>query len=62
MFTVLSVSVFTGHQALPLMAALCNPGFGLAMALFFLGTVGLWKENQSWRPGAAFGSSLWLTH
>lgn len=31
-FTLLSVSVFTGHQALPLTVALCDPGSGLAMA------------------------------
>lgn len=43
---LLPVSVFTGRQALPLFAALCDPGFGLAMALFLLGTVGFRKNTE----------------
>ena len=55
-FTLLSVSVFTGRPALPVAAALHDPGFGLAKALFFLGTLGLWKGPQNWSPRAGFGS------
>lgn len=32
-----AVSVFTGHQALPVAAALCHHGFGLTTAFFSLG-------------------------
>lgn len=46
-FTLLPVSVFTGRQAVPPAAALCDPGFGLATALFFLGTLGLWTEPKA---------------
>lgn len=35
---------------------LCDLGFGLAVALFFRGTLGSWKEHQTWSPGAVFGS------
>lgn len=55
-FTLLSVSVFTGRQALPVAAALCDPGFGLAKTLFFLGALGLRKGPQNWSPRAGFGS------
>lgn len=35
---------------------LCDLGFGLAIALFSRRTLGLWKEHQTWSPGAVFGS------
>lgn len=41
---------------MPLTAALCNPDFGLAMALSFLDTLELWKEHQTWSLGAVFAS------
>lgn len=55
-FTLLSVSVFTGRQTPPVAAAFHNPGSGLAKALFSLWTLGLWTGSQTWSPGAACAS------
>lgn len=47
LFTLLSVSVFAGCQAVPLIATPGDPGLGLATAFFFLGTRRLWKEHST---------------